>query len=158
MIRCFKTYLSVILILVLTEKAQAQAQSNVSDFRKIAWLEGTWNRTQTKPGRGGNERWTKVSDTEWKGVGIYTKAADTTFMEKLQLVSKDGALYYVADVAENKSLVYFKFTELSENGFICENPQHDFPKKIRYERTGDKIKATVSDAAKSIEYFFERKK
>jgi hypothetical protein len=127
------------------------------DFKKFDWLKGTWIRTNAKPGRSGNERWIKVSETEWQGFGLTMKGSDTAQLEKLKLVIKDNAIYYVADVPENKQIVYFKITEISENGFICENPEHDFPKRISYQKEGDKLKATISGNGKSIEYFFERK-
>jgi hypothetical protein len=125
-----------------------------SDLKKLSWLEGTWERTNTKPGKKGFETWTKVSDTEWKGKGVNLTGADTTFIEKLKLIVKEGVPYYVADVPENQKEVLFKFTALTRNGFVCENPQHDFPKKISYQRDGDKLKAVISGDGKSIEYLF----
>ncbi len=79
------------------------------------------------------------------------------FAEKLKLVIKDETIYYVADLAENKEPVFFKSTAITENSFVCENPQHDFPKKIAYQKDGNKIKATVSGDGKSFDYLFEKK-
>jgi hypothetical protein len=81
---------------------------------------------------------------------------DTAFVEKLKLVIKDDNIYYVADIVENKQPVYFRFTSLTNDGFVCENPQHDFPKKISYRKDGEKIMATISGDGKSIDYLFER--
>jgi hypothetical protein len=125
-----------------------------ADLRKLSWLEGKWERTNSKPGKKGFEIWTKISSLEWKGRGISLTGSDTTFVEKLKLVAKDGAAYYVADVPENKTEVLFKFTELTESGFVCENPAHDFPKKISYQKDGNKMKAVISGDGKSIEYHF----
>ncbi len=90
------------------------------------------------------------------GVAYHMTGTDTTYTEKLKIVLKDKELYYVADVPENKSEVYFKITEITPSGFVCENPQHDFPKKISYQLTGNSIRAVISGDGKEIPYFFER--
>lgn len=138
----------------LTVNAQSPAPS---DFKKLNWLEGTWNRTNVKPGKSGHERWVKVSDTEWRGWGVSMTGKDTSFVEKLKVVIKDGGIYYVADVPQNNQAVYFKFTELTDHTFVCENPDHDFPKKISYRLEGNKIKATISGDGKSMDYLFDKK-
>ena len=126
------------------------------EFKKLNWLEGTWNRTNAKPGRSGHERWIKLSDREWQGFGVSMKGSDTSFVEKLKLVIKEDNIYYVADVPGNKEPVYFKLIQISATGFICENPQHDFPKKIEYSLEGTKLKATISGNDRSIAYLFEK--
>ncbi|HRI79857.1 MAG TPA: DUF6265 family protein [Cyclobacteriaceae bacterium] len=147
---------SVILLLAFIQ-CFSQTAPSPSELKKLQWLEGTWTRTNAKPGRSGSERWVKVSENEWRGWGVSMSGNDTTFVEKLKLVIHDGTICYAADVPENKNIVYFKFTELTDSRFTCENPEHDFPKKIAYERTGNQLKAIVSGDGKSLEYFFEKK-
>ncbi len=127
-----------------------------SDYEQLSWLEGTWNRTNVRADRTAHERWVKVGVEILQGWGVTMKGSDTTFVEKLKIVSKDNELYYVADVPGNKELTYFKFTSLTDNGFVCENPEHDFPKKIAYQLDGMKLKATISGNGKSVDYFFEK--
>ena len=134
-----------------------QQAPNSADFKKLHWLEGPWVRTNAKPGYSGEERWNKVSPIQLKGVGVTMKGADTMFVEKFMLVVKNNAIYYVADVPENKQPVDFKLTEISATGFTCENAAHDFPKMIRYEKEGHVIKATISGNGKSFEYLFKKK-
>ncbi|HWA35538.1 MAG TPA: DUF6265 family protein [Cyclobacteriaceae bacterium] len=140
-----------------TAFGQAPLKNAEADFKKLSWLEGAWTRTNSKPGRTGIEEWRHSGDHELIGRGITLKGADTAFVEKLKIVVKDNTLYYVADVPENKSVVYFKFTELTGNSFVCENPSHDFPKKIAYKLDGSKLTAVISGGDKSIPYTFERK-
>jgi hypothetical protein len=137
--------------------AQSIAKETSDNFNKLQWLTGTWNRTNTKPGRTAHERWEKKSDHELQGWGVNLKGQDTLFMEKLKIVIKDNAIYYVADVPENKEPVYFELTAISDTGFTCENPQHDFPKKIEYLLEGKVLKATISGNGKVIDYLFGRK-
>jgi hypothetical protein len=126
------------------------------DFNKLLWLEGDWKRTNAKPGRTASESWKKGRANELIGLGVSLKEKDTVFVEKLKILVKDNSIYYVADVAENKAPVYFKFIELTNDGFVCENPDHDFPKKISYKREGNKVRATTSGDGKSIDFLFER--
>ena len=136
----------------------AQQPTQPHNLSQVEWLLGTWNRTNAKPGRTGIEEWKKVSDTELHGRGISMKGTDTTFIEKIKIVKKEDTLYYVADVAHNKNEIVFKFISLTNNSFVCENPNHDFPKKISYQFDGNVLKASISGDGKSIEYLFERKK
>ena len=66
-------------------------------------------------------------------------------------------LYYVADVPDNKGLVYFEISEVTKDGFVCENPMHDFPKKLVYQLNGSRLSARISGGDKVIDYLFERK-
>ncbi|CAN5516102.1 hypothetical protein BH10BAC4_BH10BAC4_18100 [soil metagenome] len=141
----------------LSVHAQAISSETMENFEKVKWLEGTWMRTNAKPGRTANERWERSSAMVLRGWGVNMKGRDTVFVEKISIVIRDNALYYVADVPENKQPVFFKFIELTNNGFVCENPTHDFPKKIAYLSDGTQLKATISGDGKSIEYLFKRK-
>lgn len=44
----------------------------------------------------------------------------------------------------------------TDDSFVCENPQHDFPKKITYKLTGNHIYTTISGNGKTIPYNFVR--
>lgn len=155
-----RTFISCFLLGFCIESALHQAL-NVDEekkFKKIEWLVGTWHRINGKTERSGIEIWKKISNTELHGRGIALKGNDTTFVERLKIVVKERDLYYVADVPENKGLVYFKFTQITDQGFTCENPDHDFPKKIQYELAGTQLKANISGNGNVIEYLFEKQK
>jgi hypothetical protein len=145
-----------LLILLFLATSQPQDQSQ-TDFQKIEWLVGTWNRTNiSKPGKTALERWEKTKPFELKGYGVTLQGTDTVFLEKITILVKDNSIYYVADVPENKQPVYFKFIKISNSGFECENPGHDFPKKITYQVDGNKLKAQISGNGKVIDYWFEK--
>ncbi len=137
--------------------AQQETDGMTKNFERIQWLVGSWNRTNVKAGLTAFEQWTKLSPTQLQGKGVIVKERDTIFVEKFKIVIEGGALYYVADVPENKKPVYFKITKVTANEFVCENPDHDFPKVITYKKEGTKLKATISGNGKSLNYFFEQK-
>jgi Domain of unknown function (DUF6265) len=147
---------TVFLIGCFVISSNGQGSNAKENFNKLSWLEGKWIRTNVKPGRTAHERWKKISPTEMRGFGVNMKGSDTVFVEKISIVIKDDGLFYVADVPENKKPVYFKFIEVSDRGFVCENPSHDFPKKIAYALEGNKLKAVVSGDGKAIDYIFEK--
>lgn len=128
-----------------------------NDVAKVDWLVGTWNRTNAKPGKSSVEVWKKKSATELAGWAANLTGSDTTYIEKVRIVSKEGKLFYVADVPENKGEIWFEFTSLTDTGFVCENPKHDFPKKIVYELNAPNLKATISGDGKAIDYLFVKK-
>ncbi|TRW27094.1 hypothetical protein FMM05_00135 [Flavobacterium zepuense] len=144
-------FLSVLLLITISIHGQTSQQQTLS---KIEWLTGKWNRTNGKPGQTGVENWIKQSRDKFVGNGITLKGRDTIFSEKLQIIAQKDGIYYVAYVEENKKPVYFKFTEISDTGFVCENATHDFPKKISYQMTGKKLKVVVSGNGKSIDFEF----
>lgn len=135
----------------------AQQQSVATDaFQKISWLEGQWHRQDTTTGKRWIERWWFTSPVTLNGIGVTVYNADTIFVEGLRIVWHDGTLHYIADVAHNQQPVKFRFTEWSATGFTCENPAHDFPKKIVYRLEGDLLKATISAGSKHVDFLFVR--
>lgn len=129
------------------------------DLAALEWLVGNWNRVNNKPDRTARESWEKISAMEWKGLGVSLKNGVKTFEEQLKLVRDADGLYYEALVPENKSWVRFKLTEYSNHHFICENPTHDFPKKIAYTLKADgQLDVVISGDGKSQQFVFERAK
>jgi hypothetical protein len=135
----------------------AQQPSAAEQYRTLAWLAGTWNRSNVKPGYTAYERWERSGDI-LKGYGVTLRGKDTAFVEQLSILVKDDAVYYVAEVKENGEPVHFRMTSISAGGFVCENPEHDFPKKIAYEREGNQLKAVISGNGKQVYYRFEKRK
>lgn len=149
----------VLLLITLPFLTFAQNKDGVkSEFAQLYWLNGSWSQTNiSKPGKTLVEYWQKAGDFEMKGQATTTQNGDTVFVERITLLIKDNSIYYVADVPQNKESAYFKLTSLSSTGFVCENQQHDFPKKISYQLTGTQLKATISGNGKSIEYLYIKK-
>ena len=144
-----------LIIAMIFAGAAGYAQPNQnSDFDKLKWLTGTWKRTGLKPGQSGTETWSVTSATELTGKGITMRGADTVVVEKLSIIIKDNEIFYVADVTGSPKPVFFKMTSITADGFVCENPEHNFPKKIAYTRVDGGIHATISGDGKSVDYNF----
>lgn len=151
-----KIFLALIFAAGLTSAtSQNVSKYSEKDLVNLNWLEGTWMRTNTKPGRTSYEYWKRSSTGEMMGYNVLLQGTDTLSFEKMTILSKDNILYFVADIPENKAPVFFQLTSLENLSFTCENPAHDFPKRIVYRRTDDRITATISGHEKSIDYFFK---
>ena len=130
--------------ILILNLASAQDSATLKKFEKLTWLEGNWHRIKMKPGQSGQENWKKISPWEMQGLALTMKGKDTVFVEKASLLIRDNRIYYVADVPENNKPVYFELTAISDQGFTCENPEHDFPKKISYQKTEGEMIAVIS--------------
>lgn len=129
-------------------------EADSAGLARLEWLTGKWERQNMRPGRTAFEKWEK-KDWGYTGVGISLQGADTVFVERLSIRLRDGDLWYVADVSQNAEPTWFKFTEISLNGFACENPDHDFPKKIEYVREEPgSMKVVLSGDGKSASFTF----
>jgi hypothetical protein len=123
-----KKLLFLAALLLLTAGLYSQ-QKPSPDRKKLQWLIGNWKRTNAKPGQVNTESWVTASPLKLTGKGITTRGTDTVFVEKLSIIVKDNAMFYVADVTGNPQPVYFKCTALTTTSFVCENPVNDFPSK-----------------------------
>lgn len=151
-----KKLLLMLAVLLMANTGNAQ-ESNQQKFKKLAWLVGTWDRTNAGVGKSGYESWSKVSEVKLVGKGVSLEGKKIVFVENLAFIAKGSDLFYTVMVTGEKKPVYFKLTALSNNGFTCENPKHDFPKKITYQRTGNTVKAVISGDGQSVDYVFVRK-
>ena len=149
---------NLLLIMVLAISTIAvHAQNAEQNFKKLNWLSGIWQRTDVKPGQTAEESWKISATNELTGTGITKQGDKIIFKEKLQLLIKDNQIYYIADVTTSKQPTWFKLTQLTDTVFVCENPDHDFPKKIVYQLSGNKLLATISGNGKSIDFNFVKK-
>ncbi|GAA0891779.1 hypothetical protein GCM10009122_14580 [Fulvivirga kasyanovii] len=151
-----KRFYSLLLLLVIAYTYGYTQSPGSEKLNQLSWLIGKWERQNVKPGKTSHEHWEPVSDNSMRGWGVTLAGTDTIFVEKLQIINNEEGLFYVADVAENVEPVYFKIVALSEQGFVCENPEHDFPKRIAYVLSGDQLKATISGDGKEIDFLFRK--
>jgi hypothetical protein len=106
-------------------------------LKKIQWLIGKWQRANARPGQSGFEEWSKSSAQRLIGKGVTLKGEQKIFVEELELCIQGKDICYIVKLSDEAKPVRFKLTEITENTFVCENPEHDFPKKYL---TPEKVK------------------
>ncbi|MEO7991273.1 MAG: hypothetical protein ABI663_17110 [Chryseolinea sp.] len=141
-------------ILFLIGWQQSQAQQ-----KEFGWLVGKWKLTEKNI----FEEWRVSTDKKTlEGLSYRIKEGDTTVMEKLLIKFEQPFFFYISNVPENPAPVKFKITQYNADKFLAENPEHDFPKAIRYKlirkNNQDFIEASIEGDEKVIPYNFIRLK
>lgn len=115
------------LFLILTEVAFTQ--SALPDF-----LQGTWKAEDKEL----YEHWDKLNENTLKGFSYTMKNGEIKVSEYLDISRTSNAINYTAAVPnQNKGEgMIFKLTK-ADSSFTFENPDHDFPKKIVYNKLSD---------------------
>jgi len=111
----------------------------------VHWFLGKWENNSEQGDF--KEIWKQENDSLLKGESYVTVKGDTVFHENVDLVAKQDSLFYVVSVkGENSEQpVSFYMTESSAHKVVFENPKHDFPTKIIYEKiNNDSIVASIS--------------
>ena len=125
--------------------AQEKQDPTSTLINKASWLIGTWKNAKSKSNI--YETWTMTDDLEFTGKSYLIKDGDTSFLEMISLVQDEDVLYYIpAPKNQNDGQpVPFKSTLVDENKMIFENPKHDFPQIISYQKINpDSLVAEIS--------------
>ena len=115
---------------------------------RLSWLPGVWSGTLGTATV--EERWTPASGGSMvatsRTVGNSTGAV--TAFEFLCIAERAGSLVYTAMPNGRSPATDFMLTEIDDTSATFENPEHNFPKKIRYAvRPDGTLEATISGSA-----------
>ena len=141
--------------LALLLMGQTAAPARLSD---LAWMSGRWESVSA------NGRWTEESWSAPRGgvmLGHSRSGAGETLREfeflRLQ-AGADGVPAYLAQPGGSPATA-FRLTAREGTSATFDNPQHDFPQRIRYVRTGNRMVATISrlDGSGAMSWTFRRR-
>lgn len=134
------------------------AMDKMNSFK---WMAGTW-KMESKRGAI-FEQWQVVDDSTMSGKSFMVKNSDTSLLETVRLVFRNAEYTYipVAIGQNNDQPVKFIITSFDKMGFVAENPEHDFPKRISYRLLHqDSIHAFVDGGAsqpgKRSDFYYSR--
>jgi len=100
---------------------------------QFKWMNGSWKMI-TKNGMI-IESWKTINDSTMEGKSFFIKNnTDSTFLESIEMVARNNQCYYrpTANEQNENKAVAFKVSSFNQKGFVAENPEHDFPKRIIY--------------------------
>ncbi len=151
----------LILLFLVTAFAEKIVESKMQSFK---WMVGSWIM-KTKNGAI-METWVPVNDSTLAGEGIMIKnTGGTQQLETTRLIYRNKEYFYcsVAHGQNNEEETKFKITSFSENGFVSENPAHDFPKRITYQLINkDSLHAFIDGGPsmpdKKSDFYYSRNK
>lgn len=107
----------------------------------LAWLGGCWENRSGD--RVSFEMWTPPAGGVMVGAGRTVSGGRTVGFEHLRIRAEGEGLVYTA-IPSGQAETEFRSAAIDEDGFTVENPEHDFPTRIRYRRSGpDAFTATV---------------
>lgn len=126
----------------------------------LSWISGDW---QTAPGGRAQieEHWTSVAGGSMMGMSRTVAGEKTVEFEYLRIEQRADGVYYVAHPKARCPGTDFKLTKSSATEAVFENPQHDFPKRIIYRKTGDdSLTASIDggEGSKTMSFSFRRMK
>jgi hypothetical protein len=109
----------------------------------LAWLPGAWT------GRHGTasieERWGPTSGGAILGTARTVERGRMVAFEFLRILEQEGTLIYVAQ-PNGGPATEFTLTEATATRLVFENPAHDYPKRVVYERQGENgLTTEISD-------------
>jgi hypothetical protein len=121
-----------------------------SPLRDLAWISGTWSMT-SKEGVTTEEHWRPLQGTTILGTSHTFDAKKSLFFEFVRIAERAGTVAYIAMPGGSAPTAF----QLARHGAGAEgalvgsfaefeNPEHDAPQRIRYERTEAGITATIS--------------
>jgi hypothetical protein len=134
--------------------ARTSQQPAHASISQVQWLAGSWAGTAGPVAF--EERWTPGAGGAMLAVSRTLKADRMVAFEFLRIIERNGGLVYIAQ-PNGQPPTEFVLTSLTAQSVTFENPTHDFPKMIRYEKRADgTLEARVSDGGRKIESFVFR--
>ena len=125
-------------------------------LNKLAWLAGKWHIEDH--GRVIDEQWTTPSGGMMLGVSRTVRDGKTLSFEFLRIVERPDGFFYIAQ-PEGRPPTEFRLASTEANEWVFENPEHPFPRRIRYKRVSDdSLLARIEDASgtKHLDFAYSR--
>lgn len=130
---------AALLALALVSSSVA-LQSQVTGIQRVAWLTGCWSMTDG--GRTVEEHWMAPAGSAMIGSGRTVNSGKLVDYELVVLREDGDRLAYEAHPA-NQAPATFYSSRVTPTSVVFENPGHDFPQRVGYERRGDELAAYV---------------
>lgn len=158
-----KILLIIIIILFFsscTEKSKKETKEikieEKAENENFDWLLGNWKRLNEEKGKETFEIWNKNNNLEYSGIGFTIQNEDTIKQEVMKLIKIEKKWFLKVQPQDEPAPITFTMTSFSEQEFICENKELDFPKLIKYWKKGNKINALVAGDDMKISFEFEK--
>jgi len=100
-----------------------------------------------------------VAGASMLGMSRTVAGEKTVEFEYLRIEQRADGIYYVAHPKARCPGTDFKLTRATATEAVFENPQHDFPKRIIYRKTGDdSLTATIDagEGTKAMTFLYRR--
>jgi hypothetical protein len=133
-------------------------KSNADASISFDWLVGNWKRSNNDYGKQTYENWNKSNDSIYLGLGFTMQDTDTIWLENVKLMFRDSFWIYSVTAKGETISTDFVLTSKTNNSFVCENPNNEFPKMITYNIQGDSLFAIISGGGPDVEFKFGKER
>jgi hypothetical protein len=142
------------MLVALSSWAGAQSAS----VEQLAWLQGCWEAVS--PGQTIEEQWMPPRGHAMLGVSR-TVRDDRLAAYELVVVREDGGRLAYEAHPSGQAAATFASRSLGESSVVFENPDHDFPQRVGYTRTGPDallawIEGTRNGQVRRVEFRYHR--
>jgi|GEM_PF-649715 len=122
----------ILLLAFIAGSLRVAGQASTADFRFLDKLRGTWKMNTRKSTI--IETWNRINDSTWSGQTWRVVGADSAKQQSMQLVRSGDAIYFmpVYEGHQPAQPVRLKLRVLKPIGFVAEDLNNDFPRKITY--------------------------
>jgi hypothetical protein len=155
---------ALVLSALVVGNASAAQEQPCESLDAVEWMLGDWTRSaRTSEIR---ETWRRVSDDTFEGESITTSTdtGEVLAYESLRLVAMSDGVFYIAKVAEHDLPVPFRLTQCTDTVAVFEDPEHDAPDRLIYDRSvaaeedasADLLVTLEGDAMKTFTLRFTR--
>lgn len=121
---------------VSPDGAEESGAETLKDIQRLSFLAGSWI-SEHGPRRV-EEHWTIPAGGTMIGMNRTVVGERTAAYEYLRIEATADGIDYVA-IPVRQELTRFRLIECANNRAVFENPDHDFPSRIIYERDADKL-------------------
>jgi hypothetical protein len=148
--------ISLALILVFAAGASVRGQGKPT-LKMLGWLTGCWSN-----GAGIDENWMKPAGDTMFGSNRVVKNGKTQGFEFMRLREGDDGVFFTAWLA-GQDETSFRLISWAGGRFVFENPQHDFPQRVIYQRRANgsmlgRIEGVIDGKPQAADFPFQRAK
>jgi hypothetical protein len=132
MLRCMKIKIIALLVVLSATSALAAGLPR--------WMVGSWQLDGG--GMHVEEHWTADDGGIMLGMSKTVPEKGKTTFEFLRITEVDGRLAYLA-MPQGRPATVFPLKTAEATRLVFENPEHDFPQRILYWRSGEQLCARI---------------
>lgn len=121
------------LLLIFIQVSHAQTVFSAKEFKPLHGLAGLWK--METPRGALYEEWQVKDDNQLSGRSYKIKNNDTLVLENVTISLQGDGIFYIPVVhnQNNEQPVPFKLISSSNNRYVFENKEHDYPQRVIYE-------------------------
>ena len=137
---------------LLLAAASLREDPKPEGLERLRWMAGHW--AHEEKGVAAEEAWLAPRAGLMLGLhrDVHVGREKLLSFEYLRIEERDDTLVYVATPGGGES-TEFTLESAEEHSVLFTNPEHDFPKRIRYWRTDDELHARVEgDGDRALEW------